>query len=34
MANRDQKSVNFYKNKLKGIFKNFSAKGEEMKKLW
>lgn len=34
LANRDQKAVNFYKNKLKGIFKNFSAKGEEMKKLW
>lgn len=34
LANRDRKAANFYKNKLKGIFKNFSAKGEEMKKLW
>ena len=34
LANGDRKAVDFYKNKLKGIFKNFSVKGEEMKKLW
>lgn len=34
LASGDKKAVDLYKNKLKGIFKKFAAKGEEMKRLW
>ena len=34
LASGDKKAADLYKNKLKGIFKKFAAKGEEMKRLW